>query len=87
MTTLAALLGGLPLALGTGPGAELRWPLGIAIVGGLIVSQCLTLFTTPVVYLYLDGLNRGGLSMKGRWGRRSERAAQSSPVAAHGSYG
>jgi Cu/Ag efflux pump CusA len=46
----------LPLALGTGPGAELRWPLGIAIVGGLIVSQMLTLFTTPVVYLYLDSL-------------------------------
>jgi multidrug efflux pump subunit AcrB len=58
MTTLAALLGGLPLALGTGPGAELRWPLGIAIVGGLIVSQMLTLFTTPVVYLYLDSLTR-----------------------------
>ena len=56
MTTLAALFGGLPLALGTGPGAELRWPLGIAIVGGLIVSQMLTLFTTPVVYLYLDSL-------------------------------
>ena len=56
MTTLAALLGGLPLAVGTGPGAELRSPLGIAIVGGLIVSQMLTLFTTPVVYLYLDSL-------------------------------
>jgi multidrug efflux pump subunit AcrB len=56
MTTLAALLGGLPLALGTGPGAELRWPLGVAIVGGLMASQLLTLFTTPIVYLYLDGL-------------------------------
>jgi multidrug efflux pump len=56
MTTLAALLGGLPLALGTGPGAELRWPLGVAIVGGLAASQLLTLFTTPVVYLCLDAL-------------------------------
>jgi multidrug efflux pump len=54
MTTMAALLGGLPLALGQGVGAELRRPLGISIVGGLIVSQALTLFTTPVVYLYLE---------------------------------
>jgi hydrophobe/amphiphile efflux-1 (HAE1) family protein len=56
MTTMAALLGGLPLALGKGTGSELRMPLGITIVGGLIVSQCLTLFTTPVVYLFFDRL-------------------------------
>jgi multidrug efflux pump len=56
MTTMAALLGGLPLALGTGTGSELHRPLGITIVGGLIVSQMLTLFTTPVVYIYLDRL-------------------------------
>ena len=57
MTTMAALLGGVPLAIGTGMGSELRRPLGIAICGGLIVSQALTLYTTPVVYLYMDRLN------------------------------
>jgi len=56
MTTMAALLGGLPLALGTGTGSELSRPLGISIVGGLLVSQLLTLFTTPVVYLWFDRL-------------------------------
>jgi multidrug efflux pump len=58
MTTMAALLGGIPLALGTGTGSELRRPLGITIVGGLILSQILTLYTTPVVYLYFDRLAR-----------------------------
>jgi multidrug efflux pump subunit AcrB len=65
MTTMAALLGGLPLAIGTGVGSELRQPLGITIVGGLILSQALTLFTTPVVYLYMDRL-RWALSRKRR---------------------
>ena len=73
MTTMAALLSGLPLMLGTGAGSELRQPLGYAMVGGLILSQALTLYTTPVIYLYLDGLQRI-LSPKRR--RASPRLAQ-----------
>jgi multidrug efflux pump len=67
MTTMAALLGALPLAIGIGDGAELRQPLGISIVGGLIVSQMLTLYTTPIIYLYLE---RFRLWAQGRWRRR-----------------
>jgi multidrug efflux pump len=73
MTTMAALLGGLPLALGIGTGSELRKPLGIAIVGGLIFSQMLTLYTTPVVYLYLDRLRLA-------WARRRGRAHRDLPA-------
>jgi multidrug efflux pump len=76
MTTMAALLGGLPLALGTGTGSELHRPLGITIVGGLIVSQMLTLFTTPVVYVYLDRLR---LALRG--GEENARLEPSSPGA------
>jgi multidrug efflux pump len=66
MTTMAAMLGGLPLAVGTGTGSEIRRPLGIAIVGGLMVSQMLTLYTTPVIYLYLDSLSLWWARVRGR---------------------
>ncbi len=73
MTTMAALLGALPLAIGTGVGSELRRPLGIAIVGGLLVSQLLTLYTTPVIYLYMDRLRLWFLRMRAGSAQRAER--------------
>jgi multidrug efflux pump len=72
MTTMAALFGALPLALGTGTGSELRRPLGITIIGGLLFSQMLTLFTTPVVYLYLD-------RMRLRWSKKHRKSGQPAP--------
>ena len=74
MTTMAALLGGVPLAFGTGVGSELRRPLGITIVGGLIVSQCLTLFTTPVVYLYFDRWRQRAANVTSRLSRKRKHA-------------
>ncbi len=76
MTTTAALLGGLPLALGTGVGAEMRRPLGIAIVGGLLFSQLLTVFTTPVIYLYLDRMGLRWAAWKARSRRIVPEASQ-----------
>ncbi|HEY3849332.1 MAG TPA: multidrug efflux RND transporter permease subunit [Steroidobacteraceae bacterium] len=81
MTTMAALLGALPLALGRGTGSELRQPLGYTMVGGLIVSQALTLFTTPVIYLYLDEFS---LWLKGRRGKGHETRAVEAPQPADG---
>ena len=75
MTTMAALLGGLPLALGTGIGSELRRPLGIAIVGGLIVSQVLTLYTTPVIYIFFDKLAQRFSGSRASESRSAGRAA------------
>ena len=75
MTTMAALLGAVPLALGTGTGSELRRPLGITMIGGLIISQMLTLYTTPVIYLWFDRLAR-------RFSRHREPSPAMEPVPA-----
>jgi multidrug efflux pump subunit AcrB len=77
MTTMAALLGTLPIAIGFGAGSDLRQPLGVAVVGGLIVSQALTLFTTPVTYLYMDRFN----SFTARHLRRKREASSQTPTA------
>jgi multidrug efflux pump len=76
---MAAIFGALPLALGTGTGSELRRPLGITIIGGLIVSQMLTLYTTPVVYLFMDKLRI-------RWARKHHKSIDQLPGDQLGNY-
>jgi HAE1 family hydrophobic/amphiphilic exporter-1 len=80
MTTLCAIMGALPIALGLGSGAELRQPLGVAIVGGLLVSQMITLFITPVLYLWFDGLGKKGGVVR-RPGTQTEQEAAAAPAA------
>ncbi|MBV8496388.1 MAG: efflux RND transporter permease subunit, partial [Gammaproteobacteria bacterium] len=79
MTTLCALIAGLPLAVETGAGSQLRRPLGVAVIGGLIVSQWLTLYTTPVVYLYLDRFSDWLASAHPLAWRRMRRADEPTP--------
>jgi Cu/Ag efflux pump CusA len=76
MTTLAALLGAVPLAMGSGVGSELRRPLGITIIGGLLVSQLLTLYTTPVIYLWFDAVGRWVRGPVGPVGQVGEEQAE-----------
>ena len=80
MTTMAAMLGALPLVIATGPGSELRRPLGITIIGGLLVSQALTLYTTPVIYLLLDRLHRKWGGMSNTFVRRRPRTPPLQPA-------
>ena len=81
MTTMAALLGGLPLALGTGIGSEIRRPLGIAMVGGLLLSQVLTLYTTPVIYIFFDNLGQRFTHLRSREKRPEETSSGGAPSA------
>jgi multidrug efflux pump len=92
MTTMAALLGGVPLAFGSGTGSELRRPLGITIIGGLIFSQILTLYTTPVIYLWFDRIaqrlsskhkNEAGKDKAEPGKRKTEPGPEAAPEPAH----
>jgi HAE1 family hydrophobic/amphiphilic exporter-1 len=80
MTTMAAMLGGVPMMLGTGAGAEIRQPLGYSIVGGLFLSQVLTLFTTPVVYLYFEQLGEFVARLRSRDSARAPAQSTAAPA-------
>ena len=80
MTTMAALLGAVPLAIGMGTGSELRQPLGVAVFGGLMVSQTLTLFTTPVVYLTIENLRLRWAVWQRQWRARNQSVPTSQPA-------
>jgi HAE1 family hydrophobic/amphiphilic exporter-1 len=82
MTTVAALMGTLPIAMGLGAGSEARRPLGLAVVGGLVVSQLLTLYITPVVYIYMEQLRSRIDKVRGKFGRRRKKLVEAVPAPA-----